>query len=425
MRIWDRRKPISFGFVSTRFAGTDGVSLETEKWVDVLREKGCKVYFMAGELDTDPEISHHAPKAFFHHPDILEIQHELFNRKSRSRSINQRIHQIKEELRDEIEAFHERFGFDVLVVQNALAIPVNIPLGKALTEFIIETRIPTIAHHHDFYWERQRFLAYSAMDYLRAYFPPAQPNIQHVVINSIAGSQLSRRTGESWTMIPNVMDFKTLFSGIDDYNRDLRNDIGLAEDTCMVLQPTRLVSRKGIESSIELISRLDHENCALVIPHKAGDEGMEYLERIEEYSRFMGVDLRLIADRIAKKRDSDVSGRKRYTLMDVYAHANLVSYPSLYEGYGNAFVEAIYCRKPILVNRYRIFEADIEPLGFNVIAFNGYITNQTVAAVTRLINDPDKQQEIAEANYMLGWRYLSYELLEEKLESLLTNVYGS
>ena len=42
------------------------------------------------------------------------------------------------------------------------------------------------------------------------------------------------------------------------------------------------------------------------------------------------------------------------SLWDIYPHADLISYPSIYEGYGNAFVEAIYFRKPILVNRYQI-----------------------------------------------------------------------
>jgi hypothetical protein len=32
---------------------------------------------------------------------------------------------------------------------------------------------------------------------------------------------------------------------------------------------------------------------------------------------------------------------------------------------------------------------------------------------------------MAETNYMLGWRYLSYEMLEEKFEALLSNIYGS
>ena len=102
-----------------------------------------------------------------------------------------------------------------------------------------------------------------------------------------------------------------------------------------------------------------------------------------------------------------------------------MSYPSIYEGYGNAFVEAIYFRKPVLVNRYQIFEADIEPKGFQVISFDGYITTETVRKVKESINDPNRLGEMAETNYMLGWRYLSYEMLEEKFEALLSNIYGS
>lgn len=153
MSIW-KRKNLTFGFVSTRFAGTDGVSLETQKWVDVLTAKGSKLYYMAGELDTDPNISFLVPEAHFKHENILEVQHALFVEKRRSREITQKIHSIKEELRDALDQFHNKFKFDILIVQNALAIPVNIPLGLALTEFITETGIPTIAHHHDFYWER-------------------------------------------------------------------------------------------------------------------------------------------------------------------------------------------------------------------------------------------------------------------------------
>jgi glycosyltransferase involved in cell wall biosynthesis len=424
MTVW-KRKDLSFGFVSTRFAGTDGVSLETEKWVDVLKSKGCRVYFMAGELDTDPAISHLVPKAFFQHPEILEIQHSLFIKKHRSRECTRKIHALKEELRDEIDRFYKRYQFDILVVQNALAIPVNIPLGLALTEFIIESGIPTVAHHHDFYWERQRFHSFAAMDYLKAAFPPDQPNIQHVVINSLAGMELARRTGASWTLVPNIMDFKILPQEIDDYNRDVRAKIGLDDDSFFILQPTRLVSRKGIESSIELISRLRREKCALVIPHEAGDEGLSYRKRVEEYAKFMGVDLRLIDDRIAKERRVGADGHKQYTLWDIYPHADFVSYPSIYEGYGNAFVEAIYFRKPILVNRYQIFEADIEPKGFQVVSFDGFITSETVQKVKDIMDDTQRLAEMAEVNYMLGWRYLSYEMLAEKFEALLSNIYGS
>lgn len=220
------------------------------------------------------------------------------------------------------------------------------------------------------------------------------------------------------------MDFTRAAPAIDDYTGGFRNEIGLDEDTLLVLQPTRLVSRKGIETAIEFVSRLGRK-AALVIPHEAGDEGFEYRRRIGEYTRYMGVDLRLIADRVARRRSTDEQGRKRYTLWDIYPHADLVTYPSLYEGYGNTFVEAIYFRLSVLVNRYEIYEADIEPLGFDVAAFSQFITEKTLDDVRAILDDRAAFAVRAEKNYKLGARYLSYEMFEEKLELILTNIYGA
>ncbi len=424
MSIWDRKKP-SFGFISTRFAGLDGVSLEAQKWADMLKSKGCSVYFMAGELNTDPSISYLVPKAHFKHEEILKLQHAIFVEKKRTSEISRKIQQIKEELKEEIKNYHSKFGFEILIVQNALAIPLNIPLGLAITEFIIETEMPTIAHHHDFFWERDRFSSHVASDYLRTAFPPVHPKIQHVVINSIAGHSLSYYTGESWTLIPNIVDFKIMPPEIDDFNRDLKKEIGLDEDSVLILQPTRVVTRKGIEISLELVKRLDYPKASLVITHKAEDEGQDYLMRIEEFVKLIDVDLKIISDRIGHERGFDENGRKIFTLWDVYQHADLITYPSLYEGYGNAFVESIYFRKPIIINRYSIFIADIEPKGFDVISFDNYITNNTITEIKKLLHDPKRLSQMAEKNYMTGWRYLSYEMLEEKIEQLLINYYGS
>ena len=123
--------------------------------------------------------------------------------------------------------------------------------------------------------------------------------------------------------------------------------------------------------------------------------------------------------------ESTEQGQKTYTLWDVYPHSDLVTYPSTYEGYGNAFVEAIYYRRPIIVNRYSIYEADIEPKGFQAIAFDNFVTEQTLSDVRQIISDRERLAEMTEQNYMLGWRYLSYELLQEKLESILVDIYGS
>jgi hypothetical protein len=60
--------------------------------------------------------------------------------------------------------FIEHFSLDLLIPENFLAIPLNIPL--ALTELIAETCLPLIAHHHDLAWERKRFLVNSLADYI-------------------------------------------------------------------------------------------------------------------------------------------------------------------------------------------------------------------------------------------------------------------
>ena len=59
---------LRIGFVATRFAGTDGVSLEAEKWAVELRAMGHDVYYFAGIVDRPPEKSREVPEAFFGHP---------------------------------------------------------------------------------------------------------------------------------------------------------------------------------------------------------------------------------------------------------------------------------------------------------------------------------------------------------------------
>jgi len=80
-----------------------------------------------------------------------------------------------------------------------------------------------------------------------------------------------------------------------------------------------------------------------------------------------GVDLRLLNLRISDPMNPDVNRKDLYTLWDVYPHADFVTYPSLYEGFGNAFLEAVYFKKPLLINRYAIFLRDIEPKEFDLI----------------------------------------------------------
>jgi len=164
------------GFVSTRLAGTDGVSLEARKWIEVLKHKGHSCFCFAGEIDmVEDNHSYIADEAHFTHPHITAIQKRLFETTVRDHELSTSVREVVERLKHHLHDFIALYNIDVFVVQNALAIPMNIPLGIAITEVIVETGIPTIAHHHDFYWERDRFLIHAAGDYIRAAFPPVLP----------------------------------------------------------------------------------------------------------------------------------------------------------------------------------------------------------------------------------------------------------
>jgi glycosyltransferase involved in cell wall biosynthesis len=254
------------GFVSTRFKGTDGVSLETEKWAHVLERLGHTCYYLSGASDRPSEHSRIVPEALFTHPDVRNIYDTAFSQRTRPQKTTRLLHQLKEHLKEHIYAFVRDFNLELLVAENALTIPMNLPLGMALTEFIAETGFPTIAHHHDFFWERKRFLVNCVWDYLNMAFPPHLPSIRHVVINSSGANQLSLRTGISSLLIPNVMDFYNPPPLPDDYTRDVRAALGIAEDEYFFLQPTRVVQRKGIEHAIELVNRLGAK-ARLVISH--------------------------------------------------------------------------------------------------------------------------------------------------------------
>src|SRR5689334_17428391 len=92
--------PRRIGFISTRFHGTDGVTLEARKWAHILGAQGHSCFWMAGLLDLPPQISYPAPLAFFNHPEIVEVQNRLFGTTVRSRPVTSQIQNLKERLKD-------------------------------------------------------------------------------------------------------------------------------------------------------------------------------------------------------------------------------------------------------------------------------------------------------------------------------------
>jgi len=417
--------PLNIGFVSTRFAGNDGVSLESAKWAEILAGEGHNIFWYAGRLDRDPNTSFCVPEAHFEFTENTWINNRIWKRYARSPLVTERIHESAGYLKKTLYRYVRKFDLDMLVLENVLTIPMHVPLGIAVTEFLCETRIPAIAHHHDFYWERDRFGVNAVADYLEMAFPPRNLDIQHTVINQPAQEELAWRKGVPATLIPNVFDFDNPPSTSDPYTEDLRQQLGLEEKDKFILQPTRIVPRKGIEHSIKLLETIADDSYKLVISHDAGDEGYEYRRMLSKVARVAGVTIRFVSGRVGETRHINKRGQKVYTVWDLYGQADFVTYPSVYEGFGNALLEAVYFRLPVLINRYSIFTRDIEPLGFKFITMDGMVTPQVAGQVKKAIEDAKYRKEMVECNYETAKRHFSYSNLRRKLKVLVSNVTGT
>jgi len=414
----------NIGFVSTRFAGTDGVTLEASKWAEVLEDIGHRCYWFAGELDRDVEKSCLVPEAHFKYEKNEWINEQVYGKKIRAANVTELIHDLRSFLKAQLYDFIKQYKIDLLIAENVLTIPMHVPLGLALTEIIAETQIPTIAHHHDFFWERVRYSINAVNDYLSMAFPPNLFNIEHVVINSAARERLAHRRGISSLVIPNVLDFENPPAVDLKQTKDFRQSIDLKPEDIIILQPTRIVQRKGIENAIELVNDLEDSRYKLVISHEAGDEGFEYPEWVQEYAHEHDVDLRLVKTKISGLWSDEKNNKDQYALWDIYPHADFITYPSLIEGFGNAFLEAVYFKKPILINRYETFVRDIEPHGFDLAVMDGFLTKKTVQRVREILESPAKKEKMVNLNYQVARRHYSYSVLRKHLNTIMMNFFG-
>jgi glycosyltransferase involved in cell wall biosynthesis len=246
--------------------------------------------------------------------------------------------------------------------------------------------------------------------------------VRHVSISSIGAEGLREHRDLKSTVIPNVFDFDRPRPHRNPRMRaQMRRELGMADGGILVVQPTRVVPRKGIELAIELVARLDDADATLLVTSPAGDEGLDYLVSLEQRANKAGVRLRYAADRFAPDHEG-VMLAPAHSLNDAYQAADLITYPSLYEGFGNALVEAVFYGVPVVVNRYPVYDADIRPLGMRFIEIQGAITDDTVQEVQRVLASPDRRAAIARHNFGIARKHLGYSVLRRRLARLITSL---
>ncbi len=450
--VYNTMKPKNIGIIHYQVGHTDGVSLEIEKWQRILEEMGHHVSLCAGDLGTANGTL--IPEIYHHRQDVERLAYNTFKE---LRDFDESGYQTELErqvavLTEKLWAFVVERQIELLVVQNVWCVGASPSLAVALEKIRQEFDLPAIAHHHDFYWERgddKTLTCEAAKDVAENYLPPTNPQIRHVVINSLAQRELEERKGVRARVVPNIFDFDAPAWTRDDFNSDFRAAIGLEDNDLLILQATRIVARKGIELAIDLTREIQAQRMileekglfdgrsfspenriVLVLAGYARDDATgEYVRKLKEKAVADGVELLFIEEMIANER-GEQNGHKVYSLWDAYVFADIVTYPSLWEGWGNQFLEALRAELPVVIFEYPVYRADIAKNNFDVISLgaevSGYddeglvqVPAEIMARATEesinALTDAALRQRIVRKNLVLAKEHYSLQTLRKIL----------
>lgn len=456
----DKQGSLSIGMIHFKTGDTDGVSLEMDKWREVFLSAGHRVHYCSGERPVPQAYCTVIPSLSYLSEETRSLDKGTFDTLEAfggEGPYEEALVNKVETLSRELLAWVDATALDVLVVENIWSVGLHPAAAIALEEVATMRKLKVLAHHHDSYWERVvpvRLTCKRAMEIADRYLPPHTQGYAHVVINSKAQKALRERKGVASTVIPNVFDFSEGPWEKDMFNKDFRKAFGIAEDDLLLLQATRVVRRKGIELAVDfaqaLQERLKAQRGELLYHGKpfseksrvilvlagtiVNDRGL-YLAQLQEKAKNQGVNLLWVGNQIGHTRSED-AGRKTYTLWDAYAHADMVTYPSYWEGWGNQLLEAVRAKLPVVLFPYEIYRSDIAPSGFSMIELGGSEDlswdeeglaqlppsqiQEAASTAIEVLFDRQIRANMVDSNFMIGQKNFSLDTLRLLLEPYMT-----
>jgi hypothetical protein len=413
--------PTRVGFVATGFFDHDPVGLQAAHWAGILQTGGHECFYFAGRADRDPERSVIVPEASCFHPDIVSLQRELFEAGQRDSKTSGIIHAIRFHLKQNLYQFIKTFDINLLIIENACSLPLNLPLGLALSELVAETHVPAIFHHFGFPWQYDRFRDSAAGDYLRAAFPPALPSAHHVVLNNAAGQELARHANLNAVVIPPALDFEDAAASDPVSVGPLRLLLDLPADQHIVLQPTPALPQMRIDWAIEAAALID-PGCAFILTGRSPLENDRYRARLIRLAETHGIDLKFMQEQPESLPQEIAGNGTRPSLMTVHAAAGWVSYPVKAESVDSGFLEALATRRPLIMARHDYHRSDLAAIGVQVFTIDETLDEQTISSIRSTLAEADAIERMTQANLDLGQHFFGLNALRRELDALLQRI---
>lgn len=460
----------------------DGVSIVIDQCVhsmlDDMHIPLGNIFFLAAHIS--PRFNAETDEIFWHKNEIHKTVIRNFSSKNGAEHLDKTIHNHALRAKERIAEFVKKNDIDVIIAHNTTH-PYNLITAVGLGYFIEEVRATgetwpkVIVWWHDSYFERERFLHPSPVIQKYLKYLPGNYIDGLVLINSeqpsFARDCLSRYGLEDIddffekkaVVIPNTSDIpwnwheknwdcdELLCPPQDNYNDpffydnnidNLLGERGYAlDDAVLLLQHTRVVPRKRIETAIDFAFRIAYrykkdgaKKCVvLLVSGHSGDEQAAYKKTLEDYYEqqadlYSDVDVLLVfgEQQILSHRDIIVD-RKYYRFSEIpsiiAAHGGIGTYFSEIEGYGNNLLEMVRSGLPAVINKYPIYCKDIEPLGFDFPSIiNDTLTDDVVEQGYQLLTNMKARNKHIAHNLKVLEEKLPHETITYKLKPLLEKV---
>lgn len=195
--------------VSFRLGGTDGVAIESAKWINALTTLGHDVRTVAGEGVAGLVM----PSLAINATSTTSVQ------------------QLEDALADA----------DLVIVENLASLPLNLDARDVLYEVLQGRR--ALFHHHDLPWQRPHLAHFEG--------PRTDPKWHHVTINELSRRELLERGIDAVTIM-NAFDCEPPRGRRDSMRLTL--DVGART---LVVMPSRALPRKNVEGALAMCEALD------------------------------------------------------------------------------------------------------------------------------------------------------------------------
>jgi glycosyltransferase involved in cell wall biosynthesis len=439
--------------IASRLKCPDSICVESEKWIEKYTSLGYEVHLICGKIDEPTELKKFIiPELDNHHPEIRGLKRILFTAtldKAGKKATNIMLSNLQSRIKKPLKRYLTSNKISIISVENLLCDASNLPLTNALNEIIDELGIPTISRYHDFYWDNDYFAKHNNLDKMLTEIPPNHGSIVHITNTRAAKDKLQELRNIHSTVIPNTFATNSI-QGIDEYNKDFREKLGIRDDQILFLQPTLLKRRKSVEKSLRIVREINDitkkDNVLLITGPPVYSKG-EYFEEIARKMKKLNVNVIFASDRLflsrqhkkktrsnsgpndeQKRNDNNGSAseaqneqdNKTYSIWDAYANADVVIYPTTTAAFGNPVIEAIAHKKPIIVNNYPNLR-ELTEKGFKLIVMDQKVTPEIISDTYEIIINPEKRKEMTEHNYEIFKTQYSTDILDDRLVPILNS----